>query len=221
MWNENEYRRQQNAIELSEEFTLELVGRMEEVKAEMMAEKSKKQKHKFIYITIGLLLLLAIILILLITINSSSATPEGQTTRDGIVQVRLTHPEAELEAFEATLNALMSDLTLTDFTLQQTIARSCQETTEPTLTYVFIRESASIQLIATRSLTDFQPNTTLDQRSLSLYYEADPEGNVYRGVFIENEIGYEVIGRGLTDEEFLEYLQDIIEFLEEAGGEGR
>ena len=119
--------------------------------------------------------------------------------------------QVDLKEIESTIGVSGSELHLEGFRLED--VSSVIEEDNVRVQYLFEREDSSIRMMINNYTETVQTNSILNNFPLALYYRTMLLETSFITEFLHDEIYYQIEATGLTEEEFIDYLQEILNFL--------
>ena len=214
MW-EEKYRNEQDGIKAPEFLKVKALQNMKEARN----GSSNPFKRKLLW-DIGLGLAITAI-VFVVMINFSLQEPEIVTD---IVFERLdgglryftgtvnNNTELEgLEEVESVIGVSSSDLHFEGFHLES--ASWVIDEKNARIQYLFAREDVSIHVMINNHTDDLATNSILNNFPLSLYYRTILLETTYTAEFLDEEIYYQIEVTGLAEDEFIDLLIGMLDFL--------
>ena len=118
---------------------------------------------------------------------------------------------SELKEVESTLGVSGSELYLEGFFLEG--VSWVVEDGNIRVQYLFEREDSSLRVMINNHTDYVSTNSIFNGFPLALYYQTMLLETTFIAEFLEDGIYYQIEATGLTEEEFIKYLQEILNFL--------
>jgi len=123
----------------------------------------------------------------------------------------VTDESMTLPEVEEILGITASNWRLSDFYLQETSWHIDGERVR--IQYIFERDGASIQMMLNNYTETVMTNSILNDFPLALYYQVMLLNRTFIAEFLHQDIYHQIHATGLTEDEFIHYLKEIINFL--------
>ena len=116
----------------------------------------------------------------------------------------------ELEEVESDIGVSGSEFYFEGFHLED-VSWAVDEK-DMRIQYFFAREGATIQVMINNHTDSVTSNSILNDFPLALYYRIVLLETTYTAEFLDDEIYYQIEATGLTEEEFIEYLEEMLKY---------
>jgi len=137
---------------------------------------------------------------------------------EGSGRVIITPPQGSgqrltVEDFESITEVALSQFSFSGF-IFTSMTWYLDEDSHAHGTYSFTRGEQRVQIVLDSSGAPFIGNSLLEGREVGLFVADD----IYMATFVENGIFYQIVITDVSESDFIEYLQEIIDFLEQSVG---
>jgi len=119
--------------------------------------------------------------------------------------------QSELKEVESIIGVSGSELYFAGFHLEGT--SWVMEEDSIRVQYLFQRGDSSIHVMINNHTDSVSTNSILDNFPLALYYQVMLLDTTFIAEFLYDEIYYQIEATRLTEEEFIDYLQGVLDFL--------
>ena len=211
MW-DDDYRMEQDDVKAPEFLKVKTLQKMSD----------SRRRRENVFKSKGMWSLAASFVIVVVVLNWANIFDSGPEPITDLVFERLDrgplhfgviddHQDTTLTDAEFVIGVSISDLNLEDFHLEN--VAWLVEGNNVRIQYIFEHNNSSLRIMVNNHTDSVSTNSILNDLPLALYYQIMLLDITYFTEFLDNEIYYQIVATGLTEEEFVNYLKEIINFL--------